>query len=70
MNKEEIISQINLETEIGKFDRRIADIFIKNYDQIMESASKREQETINRYNVMQAEYNALISSNILEKFFN
>ena len=70
MNKEEIITQINYETDLGKFDRRIADIFIKNYDQIMELASRREEETINRYNIMQAEYNALIKSNILEKFFN
>lgn len=70
MNKDEIISQINLETEIGKFDRRIADIFIKNYDEIMGLAAEREQETIQRYNVMQAEYNALINSNILEKFFD
>ena len=70
MNKEEIISQINYETELGKFDRRIADIFIKNYDEIMGLASEKEEETINRYNIMQAEYNALIKSNVLEKFFN
>lgn len=70
MNKEEIITQIRYETDLGKFDKRISDIFIKNYDEIMNVASACEQETIDRYNTMQAEYNALIKSNILEKFFD
>ena len=69
MNKEEIISQISYETELGKFDLRIANIFIKNYDEIMSVASECEQETIDRYNMMQAEYNTIINSNILYKFF-
>ena len=70
MNKDEIISQLRMETELGKFDKRICEIFIKNYDDIMGLASQKEEETINRYNIMQAEYNALINSNILEKFFD
>jgi putative nucleotidyltransferase with HDIG domain len=70
MNKEEIIAQINYETNLGKFDRRLVDIFIKNYDEIMEVASISEKETIERYNMMQKEYNALIESNILKKFFD
>jgi HD-GYP domain-containing protein (c-di-GMP phosphodiesterase class II) len=70
MNKEEIISQIRYETDLGKFDKRISDIFIKNYDEIMAVASSCEEDTINRYNTMQAEYNLLLKSNILEKFFD
>jgi hypothetical protein len=36
----------------------------------MEVASISEKETIERYNMMQKEYNALIESNILKKFFD
>jgi HD-GYP domain-containing protein (c-di-GMP phosphodiesterase class II) len=70
MNKDEIIAQIDYETDLGKFDRRLVNIFIKNYDEIMEVASICEKETIERYNLMQREFNALIESNILNKFFD
>ncbi|MBO5711509.1 MAG: hypothetical protein J6R47_01605, partial [Acholeplasmatales bacterium] len=69
LDKDMIINEVDFEANEGKFDRRIADHFIDNFDEIMQAAYAREQETLARYKRMKEEYAVLADSEALRKFF-
>ncbi len=69
LDKDMIVNEVDFEANEGRFDRRIADHFIDNFDEIMQLAYAREQETLSRYKRMKEEYAVLADSDALKKFF-
>ena len=67
---EEIIKVIEDEANNGKIDKRIANHFIDNYDEIMSEAKIREKIVIEKYNAMEEKFKELSSSDSLKMFFD
>ena len=69
-SSEEIIEIIEEEANGGRIDKRIANHFIDNYDEIMSEAKIREKIVIEKYNAMDEKFKELASSDSLKMFFD
>ena len=68
--EEKIIEILLDKVEQGKIDRRLTNHFINNISSIMKLAKEKESIVLKQYNEMKEEYDALIESDSLCKFFN
>lgn len=67
---DEKIQEILLsDAKAGKIDTRIVEHLCNSYDEIMAVAKEAEASVLEKYKSMKAEYEALIRSNALRKFF-
>lgn len=66
---EKIIEILSEDVKNGKVDQRIVNHFIKNSDYIIELAKEKKDEILKKYEDMKEEYEALILSDQLTKFF-
>ena len=57
------------DAKAGKIDTRIVEHLCDSYDEIMAVAKEAEASVLEKYKSMKAEYEALIRSNALRKFF-